>query len=65
MVNNGCGQSSHETVKLTVSEELNELIFCRLVQIQESQNCFNDPWVVVLKNSCGILVHETLKSEVS
>ena len=41
----------------------NELIFCMLVQIQES--CFNDFWVGVVKNGCGLLVHETLKSDVS
>ena len=39
-----------------------ELIFCMLVQIQES--CFNDFWVSMVKNGCGLLVHETLKSDV-
>ena len=37
MVKNGCGQSGHKTVKyIWRMDSWNELIFCMLVQIQES-----------------------------
>ena len=38
MIKNGCGQSGHGTLKLTISNMngWNKLIFCMLVEIQES-----------------------------
>ena len=39
MVKNGCDQSDHRPLKLTLSQKMNrwnKLIFCMLVQIQES-----------------------------
>ena len=43
----------------------NELIFCMLVQIQESLSYFNDFLVGMVRDGRGHLVHETLKSAVS
>ena len=67
MIKNGCGQSGHGTLKLTMSNMngWNKLIFCMLVEIQESLKLINYFWVGMVRNGCGLLVHETLKSAVS
>ena len=53
MVINGCGQSGHRTLKLTVSQESTDevkQIFLMLVEIQKAKSCFNDFWVGEVKN---------------
>ena len=65
MVKNGCDQSGHGALKLTVFQNWTDVLncfFCMLVQIQESW--FNHFWMALLKNGSGFLVYETLKSAV-
>ena len=65
MVKNGCGQSGHRTRQIGSILKMNswiELIFCMLLQIQESKKliqCFLD---CCIKNGHGLLVQETPKS---
>ena len=65
MVENGCGQSGHGTLKLTVSQEwidgMNWFFAC-WCKFRKAKSNFNDFWVDVVKIGCGHLVHETLKS---
>ena len=65
MVRNGCGQSSHRTLKLTVSQKwidgMNWLFAC-WCKFRKAKSYFTDFWVGLVKNGCGHLVHETPKS---
>ena len=68
MVKNGCGQSDHVTLKLTVSQKLEDGInwfFACWYKFGKAKSWFNDFGVGVVKNGHGLLVHETLKSAVS
>ena len=65
LVRNGCGQSGHRTLKLTVSQEwidaMNWFLAC-WCKFKKAKIYFNDFWVGLVKNGHGHLVHETLKS---
>ena len=67
MVENGCGQSGHGTLKLTVSQEWIDGMNWFLHAGVNSGNLkvsFNDSRVGVFKNVCCHLVHEALESAV-
>ena len=69
---NGCGQSGHRTLKLAVSQwidEMNWFLAC-WCKFKKAKSYFNDFWVgrvknygtlKWVKNGWGNLVHETLK----
>ena len=68
MVQNGSDQSSHRTLKLTVSQEMNrwnKLIFAFWGKFRKTKSYFNYFCVGVTKGGCGHLVHATLKSAVT
>ena len=68
MVKNGCGQSCHRTLKLTVSQKWTDGInwfFVCWHKFRKTKSWFNDFCVGLVKNGCGLLVHETLKYAVS
>ena len=68
MAKNGCGQSGHRTLKLTVFQEwidgMNWFFTC-WSKLRKTKSCFNNFWVPVVKNWCGRLVHGTPKSAIS
>ena len=68
MVTNGCDQSVHRTLKLTVSQKwtdgINKFFAC-WYKFRKAKSWFNDFWMGMVKNGHGPLVHETLKSAVS
>ena len=65
LVKNGCGQSVHETLKLTVSKEwfdgMNWFFACWW-KFNKDKSSFNDFWVGLVKDKHHHLVHETCKS---
>ena len=65
MVRNGCGQSSHRTLKLAVSQEwingMNSFFACWF-KLKKAKSDFKDFWVCLAQNGQGNLVQETLKS---
>ena len=66
----GCGQKwawpfSHWILNSAVSQEwVDELswFFACWYKFRKAKNYFNNFWVVVVKNGCGLLGHGTLKS---
>ena len=60
-----CGQPSHRTLKLTISQEwidgMNSFFAC-WYKFRKAKCNFNNFWVDVVKMVCGHLVHETLES---
>ena len=69
MVKNGCAQSGHGTLKLTVSQEwvdwMNWLFTCRC-KFRKAKSYCTDFWVGMVKNGVAIyLIHGTLKFAVS
>lgn len=62
MVRNGYSQSGHGTLKLTLlqGDEINWLFAC-CYKFRKTKSCFNDFWMGMIKNGCGLLVHETQK----
>ena len=42
-----------------------DLFFACWYKFRKAKSCFNDFWVGLVKNSRGLLVHESLKSAVS
>ena len=65
---NGCGQSGHRTLKLTVPQELTDGMnwyFAYWCKVKKVKSYFNDFWVGMVKNGCSDLDHEALKSAVS
>ena len=67
-VKNGCGQSSHGTPKLTVSQEkidgMNWFFACSY-KFRKAKSYLNDFRMGMVKNGHGHLVYETFKSAVS
>ena len=63
-----CGYSGHKTLKLVVSQEVNneikQFLVC-LYKFRKGKSYFNTFWVVVVKNGRCFLTHETLKSAIS
>ena len=59
--------SGHGTLKLTLSQVWTDgiVIFCMLVKVQKAKSYFNDFWVSLVKKWHSVLLHETLKSDVS
>ena len=59
MVQNGCDQSGHGTLKLTVSQEstdgMNYFFACQC-KFSEVKSYLNDFWVSVVKNGHGHLI---------
>ena len=67
IVKNGHGQSSHRTLKLTVSRGLIDWMnwyFPYWYKFRKAKSYFNDFWVGIVRNGHGYLIHETLKSAV-
>ena len=68
MIKNGCSQSIHRTLKLTVPQELtygiNWVSAC-WYKFRKGKSSFNRFWVDMVKNGCGLLFHDALKSVVS
>ena len=65
VVRNGCGQSDHRTLKLTVSQEWvdgRNWFFACWCKFRKAKSNLNDFWVNVIRIGHGHLVHETLKS---
>ena len=60
LVKNGCGQSGHGTLKLTVSQKWTGFLHDG-TNFKKVKNEFNDFLVGMVKNDHGLLVHETLK----
>ena len=55
-VKNGCGQSGHGTLKLTVSQKWKDGIkwfFSYWYKFREAKSWFNDFWVGMVKNGHG------------
>ena len=65
LVRNGCGQSSHGTLKWTVSQELMDgmnWFFAYWCKFRKAKSYFTDFWVGVVRNGHAPLVRETQKS---
>ena len=65
MLRNGCGQSGHRTIKLTVSQELFDRMnwfFACWCKLRKAKSYLTDFWVGLVKNGCDQLVCETVKS---
>ena len=64
MVKNGCGQSGHGTLKLTVSQNWTDEItwfFACYYKCRKAESWFNHFWVCLVKDGSGFLIHEMLK----
>ena len=67
MVKNGYDHYGLRTLKLAVSQETINGInyFWCVYKFRKAKSSFNNFWVVVVKNSCGLLGLVTRKSAVS
>ena len=63
IIESGCGQSGHRTLKLAVFSIL--FFFACWYKFRKAKSSFNGFWVNLFKDGIGLLVHETLKSAVS
>ena len=68
IVQSGCGQFGHGTLKLAVSQNLTDgmnWFFACWCKFRKAKSWFNHFWVGLVKNGSGFEVYETLKSAVS
>ena len=68
MVKNAHSQSGDRTLKLAISQELTDGMnwyFACLCKLNKAKSYFNNFWGDIVRNCCGHLGHETLKSAVS
>ena len=58
----GGGHSNYRIIKLALSQQIDWYFAC-WYKFRKAKNYFNNFWVVLVKNKCGLLGHVTLKPQ--